>query len=234
MWWDDLDPPENGNVYYYYDPAEDRFIVTFADIQNYISGGGTGSLTFQAILYPNGHIVMQYANMNPGSDVDGLEGATIGIENAGGTDGLEVVYNAAYMHTNLAISLKAARWLTVSPAGGAVEPYSSATITVDFNAEDMESGTYTGEIQINCNDPVHPSAAIPVSLEVSSFMCGDANGDGELNVADAVTIINYVFSGGPPPEPLQSGDVNGDGEVDVADAVYMVAYVFNGGPAPVC
>jgi hypothetical protein len=234
MWWDDLDPPEGGNVYYYYDAPGNRFIVTFANIQNYVSGGGTGALNFQAILYPNGQIILQYGSMNPGSDVDGLEGATIGIENDDGTDGLEGVYNAAYMHDNLAISLKAARWMTVSPSSGMIEPFSSAILTIGFDAADMESGTYTGEIHINCNDPEMPSATIPVSLEVASFVCGDANGDGDLNVADAVTLINYVFNGGPAPEPMQAGDNNGDGDVNVADAVYMINYVFSDGPPPVC
>jgi hypothetical protein len=64
-------------------------------------------------------------------------------------------------------------------------------------------------------------------------ICGDANGDGEVNVGDAVFMIAYVFSGGPPPDPECAGDANGDGEGNVGDAVYLIAYVFNGGPPPV-
>ncbi|MHC4212708.1 MAG: serine hydrolase, partial [Planctomycetota bacterium] len=37
---------------------------------------------------------------------------------------------------------------------------------------------------------------------VCDFICGDANGDGEPNVGDAVFMINYVFSGGPAPDPI--------------------------------
>jgi uncharacterized protein (TIGR02145 family) len=33
------------------------------------------------------------------------------------------------------------------------------------------------------------------------YVCGDANGDGLLNVSDAVFIINHVFVGGPAPDP---------------------------------
>ena len=32
------------------------------------------------------------------------------------------------------------------------------------------------------------------------LMAGDANGDGEVNVGDAVYLISYVFKGGPPPQ----------------------------------
>jgi hypothetical protein len=63
--------------------------------------------------------------------------------------------------------------------------------------------------------------------------CGDANGDGPVNVSDAVWVINYVFIGGPEPFPvLACGDANTDGAVNVSDAVYIIEYTFQGGPDP--
>lgn len=35
----------------------------------------------------------------------------------------------------------------------------------------------------------------------AEYICGDANSDGKLNVSDAVYIINYVYTGGPAPDP---------------------------------
>jgi len=64
------------------------------------------------------------------------------------------------------------------------------------------------------------------------YMCGDANGDMQVNVGDAVFVINYVFKGGQAPNPLCAGDANGDVQCNVGDAVYLIAYVFKGGPAP--
>jgi hypothetical protein len=66
----------------------------------------------------------------------------------------------------------------------------------------------------------------------SSYICGNANGDQSVNVSDAVYIINYVFVGGDPPDPLASGDANCDGSANVSDAVYIINYVFVGGNAP--
>jgi hypothetical protein len=66
------------------------------------------------------------------------------------------------------------------------------------------------------------------------YVPGDANGDWVVNVADAVSLINYVFKGGPPPVPLEAGDANCDGSPDIGDAVYIISYVFKGGPAPGC
>ncbi len=71
---------------------------------------------------------------------------------------------------------------------------------------------------------------IPDECEAS--LCGDANADGEINVSDAVWIINYVFAGGDPPDPLQAGEVNCDGDVNVSDAVWIINFVFEGGNEP--
>ena len=62
--------------------------------------------------------------------------------------------------------------------------------------------------------------------------CGDANGDTNVNISDAVYIIGYVFSGGNPPKPYISGDVNCDSAVNVSDAVYLINFVFSGGSEP--
>jgi len=63
---------------------------------------------------------------------------------------------------------------------------------------------------------------------------GDANGDGDANVGDAVYLINYVFKSGPEPLCMEEGDANGDTQVNVGDAVYLINFVFKNGPAPVC
>jgi hypothetical protein len=61
---------------------------------------------------------------------------------------------------------------------------------------------------------------------------GDVNGDGEINIADVVFLVNYLFVGGPAPSPLEVGDVNCNGEIDFSDAVFLVNYLFIGGPIP--
>jgi hypothetical protein len=62
--------------------------------------------------------------------------------------------------------------------------------------------------------------------------CGDVNNDGTIDVSDVVYLINYLFTGGSPPQPPYSGDCNGDTVVDVGDVVYLINYLFLGGPAP--
>ncbi len=54
-------------------------------------------------------------------------------------------------------------------------------------------------------------------------------GDGILDVGDAVYILNYLFKGGPPPDPFIEGDTNCDGLVDLSDAILILNYLFKGG-----
>ena len=64
------------------------------------------------------------------------------------------------------------------------------------------------------------------------YVWGDANGDGEVDIADIVFLINYLFLSGSPPIPLPSGDPNNDCVVDVADIIYLINYLFTEGAAP--
>jgi hypothetical protein len=79
--------------------------------------------------------------------------------------------------------------------------------------------------------PIHPSFSSPGQWAIA-LVCGDANGDANVNVGDAVFLINYVFKSGPAPVPRCAGNANGDANVNVGDAVYLINYVFKGGPAP--
>ena len=72
-------------------------------------------------------------------------------------------------------------------------------------------------------------------LGYEGVVCGDANGDGEIDIEDVVYLISYLFAGGPSPQcqPITAcGDVNKDGRVNVVDVVYLINYLFMGGPAP--
>ncbi|MGB5709556.1 MAG: carbohydrate-binding protein [Waterburya sp.] len=99
--WDDLNPGHSGSIYHHYDASGDRFIVQYQDVARYEV---EDSLTFQTILNSDGSIVYQY------NDLDGrVDSATMGLENADGSRGLQIVYNnknydTPYLESGLAIS----------------------------------------------------------------------------------------------------------------------------------
>jgi hypothetical protein len=67
---------------------------------------------------------------------------------------------------------------------------------------------------------------------VGGWLCGDADRSGSVDIDDAVYLIAYIFSGGPPPYPPQAGDPDCSGGVDIDDVVHLIAYIFSGGPSP--
>ncbi len=62
---------------------------------------------------------------------------------------------------------------------------------------------------------------------------GDIDHSGDMDIADLVYLVNYMFQGGPAPVCDTEADVDGSTGLDIADLVYMVNYMFQGGPAPV-
>jgi hypothetical protein len=64
------------------------------------------------------------------------------------------------------------------------------------------------------------------------FMRGDVNKDGIIDMSDAVFLLNFLFKGGPEPDPYALGDANSDGEILVEDPIFLLNYILRGGPAP--
>ena len=62
-------------------------------------------------------------------------------------------------------------------------------------------------------------------LTVSQYKKGDVNNDGDVDIADAVCIVNHVVGIATPSFVIQAADANGDRDVDIADAVRIVNYV---------
>ena len=55
----------------------------------------------------------------------------------------------------------------------------------------------------------------------------DVNGDGQVNIADAVYIFSYLFAGGPPPGGnIWVMDANGDGCINIADGMCILFFLF--------
>ena len=89
------------------------------------------------------------------------------------------------------------------------------------------------ELYVTYRNASSENVLIHKSVDGNEVDCGDANGDGQVNVGDAVYLIGYIFKQGPAPDPECLGDANGDAGINVGDVVYLIAYIFKSGPAPV-
>ncbi|MDD5088625.1 MAG: S8 family serine peptidase [bacterium] len=107
VFWDDLypnHPQQGGDVSYYHDSAGGRFIVEYNTVPHYAPPESTVtaqivfySTTVRPTLSGDNEFQLQYRALNyhgPGSDVDA--DATVGIENADGTNGIQIVYDGTY------------------------------------------------------------------------------------------------------------------------------------------
>jgi len=96
VFWDDMNPddPDPGSTHVYYGAGPGgEMVVTFDRLPEYNSGASAeGWITTQVVLYPTGNIRVQ--NQDRGTTLD-LLGATVGIENADGTLGVQYHLNGA-------------------------------------------------------------------------------------------------------------------------------------------
>ncbi|MFH1843967.1 MAG: FlgD immunoglobulin-like domain containing protein, partial [bacterium] len=167
--WDDLDPTRGGVVAYHQDSENQRFIVSYDQVPHY---GGADPETFQVVIAADGSLHFQYLAVTNDS------GCTVGIENGVGDDGLQVVFNADYLHDELAIRFSAEAvvpWLSVSPVAGWLEPEGNGHLKVTFDSADLATATYRAAIELVSNDPLASRVSIPVTLVVDEIL--DGGGD---------------------------------------------------------
>ncbi len=173
--WDDMNPADSdftGHIYYQNGTVNstNAFIITFLDYMEYGGSATPGDcVQAQVILFENGNIKIQYDYV--GTSID-LTSESIGIENADGTDGLQVAYNSDGVTitdgyaVEFNIASSTTEWITIAPLSGTVSGGSSETLVVNLDTTDLEAGVYEKNIEIATNDPDNPVLTVPVSINV--------------------------------------------------------------------
>ncbi|MGA9116589.1 MAG: C25 family cysteine peptidase [Bacteroidota bacterium] len=165
-WWDDLDVRTSGSVHTYHDAPNSRFVVQYTNVPHY--GTTTpGVYTFQVLLYRSGAVLLQYLNMQ-----QTLNSSTIGIENGPGTIGLQVAYNAAYVHNNLAVlfTTDLVPWIAASADHGTIAPGDSQQVELRVYGGAMPSGPCNAMLLLTGNMP--ESVWVPVHAEMVTAVEG--------------------------------------------------------------
>jgi hypothetical protein len=235
--WDDLNitDADNPGARVYYRSAAGRCIIAFHNYPEFYAQPGD-VVTAEVIVDQSGTVKFQYLAIAPGFDA---AGCSVGIENADGTDGLDVSYMVPYLHDSLAIGFyTSVPWLSATKIAGSISAGGADTIGVRFSAVGLDSGVYYASVVIANNDPDSADNPwiVPAWMAVGGagpLICGDSNNDGFVNVGDAYHLIAYIFRDGTAPDPVCRGNVNGDLLTNVGDAVYIVNYVFRGGAPPI-
>ncbi|MCP4631722.1 MAG: T9SS type A sorting domain-containing protein [candidate division Zixibacteria bacterium] len=158
---DDLNPSQGGQVYYYTD--SDSAIVSWVEVPHY---NNAGSYTFQIILYSGGMIKYNYLSM-----IGELNSATLGIQNSSRNDGLLIAYNTNYIHDELSVKISAG-WLEVDPLLGIIPANSEVILTASFDAGALDLGHYEALVTVNSWDDLHtlPVIEIPIDFYVDGIV----------------------------------------------------------------
>jgi len=186
--WDDLDPGDTGDAVYYeslspcpYPGAGSCLIVQYENFHHY-PGGGLIAGTWEAILFDNGNVLIQFQDVG----AEAGSGSTTGIENADGTIGLTYACNTPGSLSNesaICFNYPGAPpcgggdipWFATSivsgtvPAGTDLEwtNYFSATAAAGID----QPGVYEGNLMIVPNPAQRqglPTKNVPVELTVTS------------------------------------------------------------------
>jgi len=246
--WDDLDgdagdPGTTGVIYTYYDAVQNQFIISWVDWAFYATSAS--DFSFQIILDADDNtIVTQYQGATfLQNDI------TIGIENADGSDGSLVVFDAAYLHDALAIKfIVPTIWLTTDLVGGTLAPGDpAAPFNINMNAAELPDGTYNGALVLGSNDSDEPVKYLGITFIVGEgggcvYVPGDANGSDVTNGLDVTYMVNWL-KGGPnaPPDICDcppngviyaAADANGSCVFNGLDVTYLVNYLKGGPNAP--
>jgi YD repeat-containing protein len=70
------------------------------------------------------------------------------------------------------------------------------------------------------------------ALAQGTFIRGDCNQDQRFDIADALSVLNYLFLGGADPRCLAACDVDGTRNLVITDAIFALSFLFLGGPPP--
>ncbi len=104
-------------------------------------------------------------------------------------------------------------------------------VTLDIDKE-MKDGIYEIKIsdivlsttkaqKINADD-------VTAQLEVKSYLLGDPNNDGSIDVVDITMIANHILGNNPENFIFAAADVDGDGTVDVNDIISIANIILYG------
>jgi len=110
---------------------------------------------------------------------------------------------------------------------------------------DNGDGTYTAWLHAPDDECIRDSVFVSVSAggqmtdinhhpRIYIYLCGDADHTCSISILDVTYLINYIYKGGPEPNPPEAGDPNGDGNTNILDITYLINFMYKGGSPPVC
>jgi hypothetical protein len=197
-------------------------------IGNVITASGTG-------LAVNSGTDLGIANHN--TVVGNQEGFAV-CASPGTTDGAAGALQSSILWHNIrhvVIDAHSAASLIYSDIGGSTGWPGLGNISAPPRFVAEYAGDYhlaAGSPCIGTGENGTDMGALPFTGVIESFVRGDANLDGRVDLSDAIYGLLYLFTGTPVPPCLDAADSDDSGHITIGDAVYLLTYLYSGGPPP--
>jgi hypothetical protein len=130
-------------------------------------------------------------------------------------------------------------------SGDLTRPGFSVQVMLQFPLVDIYTLPAQGPLGVtSVVDQIFADPAAPVertfteSIEIKpavvgpTFRRGDTNGDGAVDLSDAIATLGFLFLGEGTATCLDALDVNDDGQVDLSDPIGVLGFLFQGAAAP--
>jgi len=211
--WDDL-TVDTAITKVYIKNYEEKTIIQFTRMVHY--PGTESFITAQVIMMINGAIFIRYRQI---SETFETTSATVGLQSNNPGVGLQVVYDAEYLHSELAVRFDLNRdfIVAVSPASGYLPPNSQETIWITYSSVGFPPGGYEQELKCISNLPEYPQIFLHNVMHVTNpdqagFKGYVTNAATGLPINDVKVIVgdHYVYTNGDGHYelPLEAGSYN--------------------------
>ena len=104
-----------------------------------------------------------------------------------------------------------------------IEP--KVTTLTDYDVKPRQ--TYAYFYKVMRTDLAETSPSKTVAVTPMTATQGDANGSGEVDVADVITTVNYASGLDPKPFIFEAADMNADNEIDILDVVNIIRTILS-------
>lgn len=108
-------------------------------------------------------------------------------------------------------------------------------LTIPLHFESLGTPAIHNVVTVN-NDsltPVYDDGHLELNPQtIKDYIRGDSNGDGIVNVADAIWSLQEIFNSGPTGTCFDAKNANADALYDIGDPIWLITYIFSGGAPP--
>lgn len=176
--------------------------------------------------------------------MNGAHGSWLALSGTG--EGVGPTSGTADAYTPIATAVNTSFVVAHNHVNAGTVPVAQAPLEPLLSSDGRYSEAASGHQIVSGSDttvtPTFSAGTTPVTVAAAfeilsdpqgaSFVRGDADASGEVNITDAIFSLNFLFLGGPEPPCLEASDADDDGQVNITDGIYVLNFLFLGGPGP--